>query len=173
MKEHKVILLVFFILFSSVLFPQKSLQLIYNRFGKVKKFEFFINDKFEYKLKGKKTFRENKIVNLQDSLIVFENDSVIKLSQIHAIRVHRGGHLLRTIQEFFIIGGIGFIGLNTVNNAINGTSPLIDNRAVYISGALVGTGLLIRLISTHRIHINKNKSLKIIVTEFSKMNSKD
>jgi len=173
MKEHKVILLVFFILLSSFVFSQKSLQLIYSRFGKVKKTEFFINDQLEYKLKGKRLFRENKIVNLQDSLILFENDSVIKLSEIKVIRVHRGGHLLTTMQEVFIIGGIGFIGLNTANNAINGTSPLIDNRAVYVSGALVGAGLLIRLISTHHIHINKNKSLKIVVTEFSKMNSKD
>ncbi|MGZ3901282.1 MAG: hypothetical protein ACXVNM_06105 [Bacteroidia bacterium] len=173
MKKRKTIIFIFFIVISLQVFSQKSLQILYARFGKVKKFEFFINDLMEYKLKGKRFFHENKIVNLQDSLILFENDSVIKLSELKAIRIHRGGHLARTLQEVFFIGGVGFIALNTANNAINSTSPLIDNRAVYISGALVGTSLLIRLFSTHHIRINKNKSLKIIVTDFSKLNAKD
>lgn len=151
---------------------QKSLQIIRSTFGAVKKYEVYVNEDLEYKLKGHLFYHSNKIANLQDSSIVFENDSVIKLSKIKAIRIHKGGHLGKTFQEAFFIAGIGFIALNTTNNAINDSSPLIDNKAVYISGALVGTSILMRVLLTRHIRINKTVTLRINDIDYSKMNEK-
>ncbi|MCW3078254.1 MAG: hypothetical protein JWO32_2863 [Bacteroidetes bacterium] len=140
--------------------------------GNVKKYEIYVDDELEYKLKGHLFYHSNKIANLQDSVIVFENDSVIRLNQIKAIRIHTGGHLGKTFQELFFIAGIGFIALNTTNNAINDSSPLIDDRAVYISGALVGTSILMRVLLTRHIRINKTVTLRVNAIDYSKLNEK-
>jgi len=152
---------------------QKSLQIIYQKFGKVKKYEIPLNDFLEYKLKGENSYHLNKIVNLQDSFIVFSNDSVVKLSQIKTIRLKTGSHLLKTLQNFFMIGGAAFVVLNTTNNLINNRNPAIDPSAVYISAGLFGAGLIIREATIKRIRITKNKTLKIMDIDFENLNTKE
>ncbi|MBA3662803.1 MAG: hypothetical protein H0W61_01155 [Bacteroidetes bacterium] len=172
MKRQLNILAVFLIFSIFQAYPQKTLQVLVTRFGKIKKFEFYTNDMLEYKLKGRFFYRTDKIVNMSDSLLVFANDSVVKLNQIKAVRIHKGGHFAKTMQEVFFIGGIGFLALNTANNAINNTSPVVDNRAVYIAGALVGTSLIIRFLSTRHVRFSGKNMLRVIDPEFAKLNGK-
>lgn len=151
---------------------QQSLQVITERFGKVKKYEIFPKELLHYKLKGQLFYKTNTIVNLRDSFIVFSNDSVIRLNRIKAIRLDSKNHLAQTFRSIFIVGGIGFIALNTTNNAINDVSPLIDKRAVYVSGALIGTGILMKFLTTKYIRINKRKVVKISEINYSDLNKK-
>jgi hypothetical protein len=153
-------------------FSQHALQIITEHFGKVKKYEVFKNELLDYKLKGDLFYRRNKIVNLADSVIVLSNDSLVRLNDIKAVRIQRGGHLAKTFQEFFLFAGIGFLSLNTANNAINGTEPLVDKRAVYISGALIGTSVLLKILCSKHLRVNKHTVFKINSVDYSKLNEK-
>jgi hypothetical protein len=172
MKKYKTSLLVFFFISFLQSYSQKSLQIITEHFGKVKRYEVFKNELLDYKLKGDFFYRRNKIVNLADSVIVLSNDSLVRLKDIKAVRIQRGGHLAKTFREFFLFAGIGFLSLNTANNAINGTEPLVDKRAVYISGALIGTSVLLKMLCTKHLRLNRHTVFKINSVDYSKLNEK-
>jgi hypothetical protein len=151
-------------------YSQQSLQIISGQSGK--KYEVFVKEKLHYKLKGDLFYKINTISGIRDSLLVFTNDSVIKLNAIKRIKLPSDNHLLNTFQKFFITAGIGFIALNTTNNAINDISPVLDKRAVYISGALLGTGVIMKLLSTRRFKIGKRNVLRVSETNYSNLNQK-
>lgn len=148
------------------------MEVLVTRFGKLKKYEVYVGDFLEYKLKGKYSYRRDKITNLQDSFIVFKNDSVIKLSQLKAVRLKKNHHLVRTLQTAFIGLGGGFIFLNTTNNLIAERSPALDPLAVLIGAGLIGTGIIIKQINIKRIRINDRNQLKIIDLNFNNLSEK-
>ncbi len=153
-------------------FSQKTLEVLVNRFGKLKKYEVFIGDHLEYKMRGKYSYRRDKITNLQDSFIVFKSDSVVRLSQLKAVRLKKNHHLVRTLQTAFIALGGGFIFLNTTNNLINERNPVVDPLAILIGGGLIGTGILIKQINIKRIRINDRNQLKIVDFNFNNLSEK-
>ncbi|MBA2611353.1 MAG: hypothetical protein H0U95_05225 [Bacteroidetes bacterium] len=171
-KKISILLLFFLFAGHSHCYSQKTLEILITRFGKLKKFEVHNGEFLEYKLKGQFSYHRNKITNLQDSLIVFSNDSVIKLEQLKAIRLKNNIHLVRTFQTAFIGLGAGFFFLNTTNNLINDRSPAIDPLAVMIGAGLIGTGLLIKQIGIKRIRINGRKHLKIIDLNLNNLSEK-
>lgn len=80
--------IVILLVFSFNCYSQKTLNVHYRSvFGKQKVFQFFNNHVFYYKCKGKITYQANKIVNMNDSLILFDNNTFIKYSDIKAIKV--------------------------------------------------------------------------------------
>ena len=68
---------------------------------------------------------------------------------------------------------MGFLPLNTLNNLITETSPVYNEKAAYISAALITTGLIIRELGFKRIKITKNTELKVLSINFQNLNSKD
>jgi hypothetical protein len=153
-------------------FSQKTLDILFTRFGALKKFEVYNGDVLEYKLKGEHRYRSNKITNLQDSFIVFSNDTIIKLDQLKAIRIRKNNVLISLLKGVFITGGAMFFFLNTTNNLINERSPIIDQNAALIGAGLITTGLLIKQIGIRRIRITKHKQLKIIDLNFNNLSDK-
>lgn len=172
MNNFRTILLLIFVVTLKVS-AQKTLKVFAQHFGKTKQYVFYNNEVLQYKLKGDWHYKRDKIVNMQDSSIVFANDSVVRLNDIKAIRFHRGGHLAKTFQEAFLIGGIGFFGLNTLNNGIMSREPLVDSKAVYIGGALVATSFVIKMICTKHLRIRKNTVMKINAVKYEELNRKD
>lgn len=141
---------------------QKALEITYERFGKVKIFEVPAGDVLRYKLKGDLFFRKSLLSNMNDSLLIMESDSLVKLSKIKAIKLNKGIHIVTTFQYVFIAGGVGFFGVSTINNIIGSRTPVFSDRVNYISAALVVSGLLIRQLNIKRISITKNKVLKVV-----------
>ncbi len=69
-------------------FSQKILNVhYYSLFGKHKTHQFYNNQVLHYKLKGQFRYHANKVVNMQDSLILFDNEKTIKLNDIKALKV--------------------------------------------------------------------------------------
>jgi hypothetical protein len=172
MKSTLRFTLLFILLCSSSSHAQTRLRISYDRFGKTHLYEVFKNELFEYKLKGEAFYTSKVIIHMQDSIIVFEDNSVIKLSQLKAIRLRMHNHLVSTFQAAFLIAGIGFVSLNTVNNIILNESPVIDEKAAWISAALVTTSFLIRELGIKRILINTKKTLKIVSVDYHNLNTK-
>src|SRR6476620_8782000 len=92
-----------FILFISVseIEAQKSLRVLKETARGLKRYDFYVNDALEYKLKKQHRFHIEKIVNITDSLVVLKNDSVIRVSDIKAIRIRDYRHLMRVFGKAF------------------------------------------------------------------------
>lgn len=145
---------------------------MYTRFGKLKTIEIYNGEVLEYKLKGDYSYRLNRIVNLQDSFIVFSNDTIIKLNQLKAICIRKSNFLMKQFQQVFILGGGLFFLFNTTNNFLNDRQPIIDQKAAFIGAGLITTGFLIKQIGIRRIRINHTKSLKIVNLDYQNLSEK-
>jgi hypothetical protein len=156
------------------LHPQSSsLHVTYERFGKLKRFEVFTYETLEYKLKGDLFYRKNKIVNMRDSFIVFSNDSVLRLDQIKGIRLNKNIAEVKQLRKFFIALGIAFFSLNTVNNIITDSPPIVDGVAASVSAGLITVSFLIKQLEIKRIRITKNKTLKVVSINYQDLNEKN
>ncbi|MCE3258711.1 MAG: hypothetical protein K0S12_352 [Bacteroidetes bacterium] len=137
----------------------------------VKTLEVFINEELEYKVKGTHRYIRHRVVNLRDSLIVFDNDSVVVLRDLKAIKLRDQRHLLNVFGKFMQTFGVLFIGLNTVNNVIFSREPVVDKRSGGIAAGIIGTGLVLRYFSAKRIRINKHTVLKVTEIKYSGLNN--
>ena len=153
-------------------FSQKTLKIVFTRFGQVKRYDIHVDEMLEYKLKGQFFYHQNKIVNLEDSFIVFSNDEAVELNQLKVVRVNRGNYVITKFRKFFIRGGLIFFVLNTFNNNYNHIQPVIDEKAALIATGLIGTGLILREMGLKRIRITKRKYLKIVDLGFNNLSGK-
>jgi len=154
-------IILFFVCISGFSFSQETLQILYTRFGSLKRYQLHINEVLEYKLKGKVIFHSAKIMSMGDSTIVFENGEEVKLSQLKSVKFKKNNFLITKFRRFFLRGGIMFMTLNTCNNLILDRSPVISEKAAIISAALYTTGLLLYRMEYKKIRISKRKTLRI------------
>ena len=161
----KFILIFFLGLCSPVYFAQKILDIHYHSlFGKEKSFQFFNNSNLDYKLKGDLFYRTHKLVNINDSLLVFDNDSVIKLSQLKCIKI-RG----TKISPWVFTAGALFFIIDTGNNIANGHSKIVNEQAVLVSSIAIVAGVIIKRIQDKHIYMRKNVVLKVLDTDYQNL----
>lgn len=172
MKVALSLVLIVKMFFCTSLFGQTFLRISYDKFGETRSYDVFKGELFEYKLKGQRFYTVKKIIHMQDSIILFDDNSELYLSQLKRIRLRKHNHLVNTFESAFYIAGVGFFSLNTVNNVILSETPIIDQRAALISLGLVATGLGMRELDLKRIRINSIKSLKIISIDYQNLNNK-
>ena len=110
------------------------------------------------------------MVNINDSMIVFKNDSTIFISQIKVIKLRNASVLAKLFRSFFFIGGSGFIILDTFNNIINSQAKIVDERALIASASLISAGLIVKQLAIKRVHVSKNKSLRVLDINFQNLN---
>ena len=161
-----ILLMVFF----KAGYAQKILEIDIIRGNHFKKIQLFNGSYIEYKVKGEHRFRINKMVNMKDSLIIFDNDSSVVLSNIKSIKLRDANYLYRLFSSFFYTGGVMFVGLDTFNNLINNDTPTVNQTAVLASAALISAGFIVKQLSIKRIRINRHKSLRIIDTDYQNLN---
>ncbi len=152
----------------NLLFSQKILDLHYNSlFGRQKTFQFFNNSEFSYKIKGKAFYKTHKLVNMQDSILVFDDDSSIKLSEIKAIKI-KGVK----VDPYFFGAGILFFLLDTGHNIAFG-NKVINEKALIIGSIFVVVGIIVHYIQNKHIRMRKNSVLRIIDADYLNLNIKN
>lgn len=151
------------------LYPQKLLDLQYiSFFGKHKSFQFFNNSKFSYKLKGDLFYRTHKIVNMQDSLLVLDNDSVIKLAQIKSIKIDG-----MMISPYFFGAGALFLMYDTGFNIIYGKPQIVNERAVLVTAICFTGGLIMKYCQDKHIRIKKSDTMRIIDNDYRNLQAEN
>jgi len=168
--KNSALILVFLTAFSLGLQSQGFLRISVSRLGSVRSYEVPTGEMLSYKLKGDLVYRKDRVIGMQDSSIMFENFKEIKLSQIKALRLNKNVHLASTFQTVFLWGAIGFVSLNTLNNAITETSPVFNEKAVYISAGLLAASLITRELNLIRVRA-KHADLKILIIDYEHLNS--
>lgn len=152
----------FLIFAASMAYSQKILDVHYTSvFGKRKSFQFFNQSKFSYKLKGERHYHSHKIVNMQDSLLVFDNDTAIKLSHIKAIRIEG-----MMISPYFFAAGTLFLLLDTGHNIAFGRPEIINEQALLVTGICFIGGFLMNYIQNKHIRIKKSDVMRIIDNDY-------
>lgn len=107
---------------------------------------------------------------MNDSVIVFKNDSMIKLSDLKVIKLHNGNHLMGTFVSAFLIAGIGYASLNVINNLLIESVFRLDPKAMIVSASFLTAAIILKQISIKRIHMRRNVSLKVLDLNFQKLN---
>ena len=166
----KIFLIFILLLFAELCFAQKILEIDIVRFNHFKSIQLHNGSYIEYKLKGEVKYRINKMVNMKDSLIIFDNDSSLAISKIKVIKLRDANHLYRLFSSFFYTGGVLFVGLDTFNNFINKDNPVVNQTAVFASASLIAVGFIIKQLSIKIVRINSRKSLRIIDTNYQNLN---
>jgi len=162
----KIFWIFILLLFAELCFAQKILDIHYRSFfGKEKSFQFFNNSKLDYKMKGDLFYRNHKLVNMNDSLLVFDNDSFVKLSQLKCIKI-RGAK----ISPWVFTAGTLFFIIDTGNNIANGHSEIVNEQAVLVSSIAIIAGVIIKRIQDKHIYMRKNVVLKVLDTNYQNLN---
>lgn len=151
-------------------YAQKVLEIDITHFNKFKKIQLFNNSFLEYKLKGQYKYHIDKMVDINDSMIVFKNDSTIFISQIKSIKLRNSSVLAKLFGSLFLIGGSGLIIIDTFNNIINSQAKIVDERALIVGASLIAAGLIIKQLAIKRVRISKNKSLRVLDINYQNLN---
>ena len=151
-------------------YAQKVLEIDITHFNKFKKIQLFNNSFLEYKLKGQHKYHIDKMVDINDSMIVFKNDSIIFISQIKLIKLRNSSGLSKLFGSLFLIGGSGLIIIDTFNNVINSQAKIVDERALIVGASLIAAGLIIKQLAIKRVRISKNKSLRVLNINYQNLN---
>lgn len=162
MSLRTIAILTFLILPVFHILAQKSLRVTYSRFGKSITRDVFIRDRFEYKLKGSLKFKSSTIANLNDSMIVLGNDSIIPLSRLKAIRIHKNNYHFKLFQTIFIFGAVGYPALVGVNYLIVPNSEGWTEKTAIISGSFLVASFIMHELNIARIRINKRKHIIVL-----------
>jgi hypothetical protein len=164
MKKVYFILLLFF---ATIAVSQKILDLTYySVFGKEKNFQFFVNNEFSYRLKGKLFYHTHILTNMQDSFLVFDNDHIVKLDQIRSVRV-RGANISGWIYK----AGIGFLALDVAGNLIQCKTPIVNERACIVTAWFIAAGAVISYFQDKHIRVTKNCIFRIINIDTQSLNA--
>lgn len=147
-------------------FSQKTLNVHYNSmFGKHKSFQFFNNHVLHYKIRGQLLYHSNKVVNMQDSMIVFDNDSVLKLKDIKAIKVPG-------IKLNYILynSAFGFLESEIFYHYMFNTSKVVTEQGALVTAILVTGGFVASFIQDKHIRIKRNTVLKVVDANYQNLN---
>jgi hypothetical protein len=163
----KKIYLLVFSLVTLGCYSQKALDLHYTTvFGKDKSFQFFNHSKIHYKLKGDVFYRTHKLVNMQDSFLVFDNDSVVMLGNIKKIRIDGA-----MVSPYFFGAGALFFMLDTGHGLLFERPQVISDQALTVTGVAFGLGCIVTYIQNKRIRIKKNSVFRIIDMDYRNLQS--
>lgn len=153
---------------SQIVLAQKILDIHYSGlFNKNKTFQIFNNSELTYKLKGQHKFKTNKLVNIKDSTLLFDNDSVIYLNQIKSIRINRV-----MLSPLFFGAGTLFLLLDTFHNVAFDRPQIVNNQALVIASIFYAGGIIMRFVQYKYIRIKHNTVLRTIDANYQNMNSK-
>jgi hypothetical protein len=110
-------------------------------------------------------YRTQKLVNLNDSMLVFDNDSVIKISALKAIKIK--GAL---VSPYFFGSSFLFFLLDTGHNIAKGHSTIINEQTVLVSSVLLLSGIIVRRIQDKHVYIRKNVTIRVLDTDYQNLN---
>ncbi|MGZ4056533.1 MAG: hypothetical protein ACXVPU_09795 [Bacteroidia bacterium] len=162
MITKKIIAII--ILFSLLLFScnaQKYLALDSYKITGFKRIYFHEGDNICFRIKGDNIKYKAEILQINDSTIILK-DRNVPINIVDAIYRDRSNFLTRSFSKVFIWGGLGFVFLDTFNNAITQSETIVDKRAVIAGGSLVAAGFIIKMFAIKKYKIGNKRMLKVL-----------
>lgn len=141
---------------------QKYLVLDVQKLNGFKRIRFSPGDEFYFRLKNDRKKRGGIISGMGDSLVIFQNSTSVNINDISRVYRNKSNFVTRKLYKFCLVMGVGFVSLDSFNNAINGETPIVKKQALLESAGFTAAGLLLKMLPVKRYHIGKRRSLKII-----------
>lgn len=125
--------------------------------GATKRIRYFVGDEIEFKLKGESVLYKPIIEQVLDSAITV-NGTQVYFTDISAVKIYRKKPFLSLISRFVLIGGVGYLAIDLINNRFN-----VYNRTLITSAAFVAPGLSLTLLFKPRLlKLNQHRYLKTL-----------
>lgn len=160
--KFMILVMAFFILPSFLLIGQKLLVL--EKAGTIKNYKYKLGDEITVETKRDKLVFSGSLTEIKDSTIMVEYYNEIKLTEIS--RVLRKRELLRIFSGAAITAGVFYFSLDAINGIINNDSPIIAESTLIATGALIGSGLLMRPFVVRKYDLEDKWRLKILDFSF-------
>lgn len=127
-----------------------------------KRIKYYEQDKIMVKLKNDPHKYKGTIMLLNDSAMILDSTSLILYKDIRKVLVDRSNSLTHVAAAFITGCGIGYVGLDALNNAINNDKPILRWIDVEIGIGLVAIGQAFRIFAIRHYKINSKHRLKYI-----------
>ena len=124
--------------------------------------KYFEQDKIILKVKNSNHKYKGVIVSLNDTALILDSTSFILYKDIRKILVDKSTSLTHVAAAFITGCGVGYIGLDALNNAINNNKPILRILDVEIGVGLIAIGQAFRVFTIKHYKINKKHRLKFI-----------
>jgi hypothetical protein len=124
-----------------------------------------VGDLFQFQLKEQRRFQKDRIVELTESEIITTNDTLSHLAFQKFKVAHKAekSFQLRSSADKIIIAGILLpIGEYITITAVQDLEYEPNPGVLLTSGALITTGLLLKVISRPIIRINRNQRIRVV-----------
>ena len=119
---------------------------------------YYPGDELSLQLRGDRHRFTGRIRELQDSVILFEHYRVrvSDITHIYQDDKQNWYTLRHKISPLLLIAGSGYLVLDVVNNRE------FDRGTLFLSGAMIGTGLLAKWLIPTKTRIRGRRRLKIV-----------
>jgi hypothetical protein len=137
-------------------FGQRNLLMLQKK-NKNKTAYYESGDVISFKIEGRKSKITGEIVELRDSIIVFRGYEV-PIRQITCLYIDEKTKwwLRYKIAQLSLIAGTGYLALDVINTGE------LKKETLIVSGAVIGVGLLAKLLISNKIKIKGRTKLRIL-----------
>lgn len=155
---------IFLSVFTVLLFSTGSLPaqkiVAFDKPGKVKRIRYYHGDLIKLKLNsGERVF--GTIDQIMDSSFVVQG-MVIGLTDVSRVFNTQRLAGFSFFSKLLFRAGLAYFPIVTVNRAINDDDPTFSQQAAIISGSMLATGIIFRLIANKSYKISEDRPLKIL-----------
>ena len=126
--------------------------------------------KINIKTKQGEKLKHLVITGFSDSAFVFKDHKPLAFSATKRITLLADRPLASLFGKFFRRFGIAFFGLNTLNQAITGHTPVFQVQALYIGGGIYSLGLVLKAFENKQIRVRSHTQFKTIAVNYSEIN---
>ncbi len=133
--------------------------LVLEKNGAEKRLRFYEKQEIQFKLKGDKVKNKLKIQKIKEkSLIIQEVE--IPLESIESIRINTSSFYPNLFKFATLAGGVGYLGLDLVNNG-----PEMTRQSIITPAIFLGTHVLLRILypNNKTYKLNSKKYLKTLI----------
>lgn len=165
-----VVATVFIVANNFVVQAQARLEIEHKKLFGIHTTTLNIYQKISIKTKEDKKLKQLVITGFSDSAFVFKDHKPLAFSAVKRITLLAERPLISLFGKFFRRFGIAFFGLNTINQAITGNTPVFQVQALYIGGSIYSFGLALKAFENKQIRIRSNTHFKTIEVNYSEIN---
>ncbi len=141
---------------------QKSLRISKSGVFGPRQYELFVLDDIVFKKKGSFFYQKHKIINLADSLILLDNDSTLKFSDIKKLKINKRNALHDFLLVNSIKASIIIPAVNIGNNLLFKQVLRFDKGAIVLTAACMLSSIYFAYAGNKRVAIDNKTSIRTV-----------
>jgi hypothetical protein len=104
---------------------------------------------------------------MNDSLLIFADESIIRIDQIKGVKI-KGGNFSR----YLFGAALFFPTIDIANNALFDRRPIVNERALKVGGIFLLNAIIVNYIQDKHVHVRKNTTFRVFDPDYEHLNVK-